>query len=193
MTFPLLQVPFSRLMALNRKEWPYLLTGIVSSAAVGGVQPGFAFLISAMTTNFFVQGMRGGSITTCVVNIRPQLQLTPVAITKNVIMHRHGGKINNLHALMACLQQPRQECTHHSPLSFLSLHPRRPGSSRVFAADPNALRGTASFYSWMFFTIACGTFIFTTLQQWSFAVMGAALSRRVRQMLFRAILRQDIG
>jgi hypothetical protein len=29
--------------------------------------------------------------------------------------------------------------------------------------------------------------------QWSFAVMGAALSRRVRQMLFRAILRQDIG
>jgi hypothetical protein len=45
----------------------------------------------------------------------------------------------------------------------------------------------------MFFTIACGTFIFTTLQQWSFAVMGAALSRRVRQMLFRAILRQDIG
>jgi hypothetical protein len=49
------QVPFSRLMALNRKEWPYLVIGIVSSSAVGGVQPAFAFLISAMTTNFFVQ------------------------------------------------------------------------------------------------------------------------------------------
>jgi hypothetical protein len=42
-------------MALNRKEWPYLVVGIVSSSAVGGVQPAFAFLISAMTTNFFVQ------------------------------------------------------------------------------------------------------------------------------------------
>jgi hypothetical protein len=55
----LVQVPFSRLMALNKKEWPYLLCGIVSSAAVGGVQPAFAFLISAMTTNFFVQSEFG--------------------------------------------------------------------------------------------------------------------------------------
>lgn len=45
----------------------------------------------------------------------------------------------------------------------------------------------------MFFTIACAVFIATTLQQWCFAVMGAALSKRVRQMLFRSILRQDIG
>jgi hypothetical protein len=60
-------------------------------------------------------------------------------------------------------------------------------------ADSSALLSTASFYAWMFFTIACGVFIASTLQQWSFAVMGAALSRRVRQMLFRSIMRQDIG
>lgn len=60
-------------------------------------------------------------------------------------------------------------------------------------ADSSQLLATASFYSWMFFVIACGVFLATTLQQWSFAVMGAALSRRVRQMLFRSILRQDIG
>lgn len=60
-------------------------------------------------------------------------------------------------------------------------------------ADASQLRSTASFYAWMFFTIACAVFIATILQQWSFAVMGAALSRRVRQMLFRSILRQDIG
>lgn len=45
----------------------------------------------------------------------------------------------------------------------------------------------------MFFTIACAVLIAATLQQYSFAVMGAALSKRVRQMLFRAMLRQDIG
>lgn len=61
------------------------------------------------------------------------------------------------------------------------------------AADGGQLLSTASFYSWMFFTIACGVFLATVVQQWSFAVMGAALSRRVRQMLFRSILRQDIG
>lgn len=51
-----MQVPFSRLMALNSREWPYLLCGVVSSSAVGGVQPAFAFLLSALTTNLFVQG-----------------------------------------------------------------------------------------------------------------------------------------
>jgi hypothetical protein len=45
----------------------------------------------------------------------------------------------------------------------------------------------------MFFAIACGTLVATALQQWSFAVMGAALSRRVRHMCFGAMLRQDIG
>lgn len=49
-------MPFSRLLALNKKEWPFLLSGMVGSAAVGGAQPGFAFLISAVTTNFFIQG-----------------------------------------------------------------------------------------------------------------------------------------
>jgi len=29
---------------------------MVGSAAVGGAQPGFAFLISAVTANFFIQG-----------------------------------------------------------------------------------------------------------------------------------------
>lgn len=64
---------------------------------------------------------------------------------------------------------------------------------RVLDADPSQLLSTASFYAWMFFTIACAVLIAATLQQYSFAVMGAALSKRVRQMLFRAMLRQDIG
>lgn len=65
--------------------------------------------------------------------------------------------------------------------------------SNFFVTDPSQLVSTASFYCWMFFAIACAIFVAATLQQYSFAVMGAALSRRVRQMLFRSILRQDIG
>jgi hypothetical protein len=42
----------------------------------------------------------------------------------------------------------------------------------------------------MFFAIACAIFIASLLQQWSFAVMGQALARRVRVMLFSAMLRQ---
>lgn len=79
---------------------------------------------------------------------------------------------------------PQQNC-----MSFLP-----PAAALISCcADSNQLRSTASFYGWMFFVIACGVFIAATLQQWSFAVMGAALSRRIRQMLFRSILRQDIG
>lgn len=40
-----LQVPFSRLMALNKPEWPYLILGMFASAVVGAVQPAFAFVI----------------------------------------------------------------------------------------------------------------------------------------------------
>eukprot|EP00775_Hariotina_reticulata_P008041 gene8041-8236_t len=109
-----IKVPFSRLLRLNKTEWPYLLLGTLSSAVVGGVQPAFAFLISAMTTNFF---------------------------------------------------------------------------------NPNVgdLLSKASFYAWMFFVVACGVLAATALQQWAFGVAGQALSRRVRLLLFKAMLRQEIG
>jgi hypothetical protein len=90
-------------------------------------------------------------------------------------------------------QRARQQLLfpHHLlallPLSFACALPA------TLDADPSQLLSTASFYAWMFFTIACAVLIAATLQQYSFAVMGAALSKRVRQMLFRAMLRQDIG
>jgi ATP-binding cassette subfamily B (MDR/TAP) protein 1 len=110
----LLQVPFSRLVALNRPEWMYLVLGSLASATVGAIQPAFAFIISSLTSNFY----------------------TP---------------------------------------------------------DAAKLREAASFFCWMFFVIACGVLIATALQQWSFAVAGQALARRVRLMLFKAMLRQEIG
>ncbi|KIY96634.1 ATP-binding cassette, subfamily B(MDR/TAP), member 1 [Monoraphidium neglectum] len=63
----------------------------------------------------------------------------------------------------------------------------------AFYAPPEEIKAKASFYAWMFFAIACGVLIATLVQQWSFAIMGQALARRVRVMLFRAIMRQDIG
>eukprot|EP00879_Flechtneria_rotunda_P003779 GHRR01004019.1.p1 GENE.GHRR01004019.1~~GHRR01004019.1.p1 ORF type:complete len:1293 (+),score=472.26 GHRR01004019.1:779-4657(+) len=111
---PEIHVPFSRLLALNKPEWPYLVLGSISSAVVGGIQPAFAFVMSSMITVLFLP-------------------------------------------------------------------------------DPATLRQQASFYSWMFFVVACGVLLATAGQQWSFAVMGQALSRRMRVMLFKSTLRQEIG
>lgn len=111
---PEVKVPFSRLLALNRPEWMYLLLGSLASAVVGAIQPAFGFIITSLVSNFY----------------------TP---------------------------------------------------------DPAALRAAASFFCWMFFVIACGSLIAVGLQQWSFAVAGQALARRVRVMLFKAMLRQEIG
>lgn len=66
-------------------------------------------------------------------------------------------------------------------------------TSNFFSPDPQQLLATASFYGWIFFLIAGCVLIATSVQQWSFAVMGQALSRRVRLMLFKAMLRMEIG
>jgi hypothetical protein len=86
---PHTQVPLSRLLALNRPEWPSLLLGMLSSIVVGGVQPAFAFVISAMTTNFFTKGE--SDVCACACGPRP---------------------------LWACAASPRQCCTQQgAPLS----------------------------------------------------------------------------
>lgn len=59
--------------------------------------------------------------------------------------------------------------------------------------DPALVREKSSFYSWMFFVVACGMLLCNTVQQWSFGVMGQRLARRIRVMLFGAMLRQEIG
>lgn len=50
---PEADVPFSRLAKLNSKEWPYFVIGCIASAANGGVQPAFAFVISSMISVFY--------------------------------------------------------------------------------------------------------------------------------------------
>jgi hypothetical protein len=50
---PWIQVPFTRLLALNRPEAGYIAVGIVSAGACGVVQPAFAFLISDMVATFY--------------------------------------------------------------------------------------------------------------------------------------------
>lgn len=66
-------------------------------------------------------------------------------------------------------------------------------TTNFFTPNPDELKSNASFYAWMFFLIACVILLATTAQQWSFAVMGQALSRRVRLMLFKAMLKMEIG
>lgn len=52
-----LQVPMSRLMALNRPEWHYGVVGFIAAAASGCAQPAVAFLMSGFITVFYLPDM----------------------------------------------------------------------------------------------------------------------------------------
>ncbi|GBF96721.1 ABC transporter B family-like [Raphidocelis subcapitata] len=62
-----------------------------------------------------------------------------------------------------------------------------------YAPSAEEVKRQASQYAWYFWAIAWGILFASILQQWSFAAMGQALARRVRVLLFGAILRQDVG
>eukprot|EP00955_Chlamydomonas_euryale_P049275 354214-Chlamydomonas_euryale.AAC.1 len=47
------QVPLSRLVAMNKPEWLYIIVGSIAAAAVGCVQPSFALIISVMITTLY--------------------------------------------------------------------------------------------------------------------------------------------
>jgi ATP-binding cassette subfamily B (MDR/TAP) protein 1 len=53
---PLLQVPLSRLAALNRPELPAALGGLVGSGALGLMMPAFAIAFSALINVFYLPG-----------------------------------------------------------------------------------------------------------------------------------------
>ena len=57
----------------------------------------------------------------------------------------------------------------------------------------DALSEAATFWALMFFALACGTAIFNYLVATLFALAGERLTSRLRALLFRAQLRQDIG
>uniref|UniRef100_A0A7R9VCA0 Uncharacterized protein n=1 Tax=Chlamydomonas euryale TaxID=1486919 RepID=A0A7R9VCA0_9CHLO len=46
-------VPLSRLVAMNKPEWLYIIVGSIAAAAVGCVQPSFALIISVMITTLY--------------------------------------------------------------------------------------------------------------------------------------------
>uniref|UniRef100_A0A7S0R4U3 ATP-binding cassette transporter n=1 Tax=Chlamydomonas leiostraca TaxID=1034604 RepID=A0A7S0R4U3_9CHLO len=108
------QIPMSRLLKLNKPEWPAALFGLVASALAGMQNPAFAFVLADMTLIFY-------------------------------------------------------------------------------DPDPDHMKSRASFYSWMFFVIACGALITLAIQQTCFSYMAQHLSRRVRVMLLGSILRQDVA
>ncbi|GIL71759.1 hypothetical protein Vretimale_808 [Volvox reticuliferus] len=62
-----------------------------------------------------------------------------------------------------------------------------------YTLKPSELKKEASFYSWMFFVIACGAFLALLVQQIAFGRVAQVVSNRVRVELFGAIIRQEVG
>ncbi len=54
------------------------------------------------------------------------------------------------------------------------------------------VKSEAGFWSLMFFTIGTGHMIVCAVQQYCFGCMGQELARRVRLMLLRAMLYQEV-
>jgi hypothetical protein len=51
------QVPMSRLLALNRPDWPYGVVGFIAAGLSGCAQPAVAFLLAAFITVFYIRDM----------------------------------------------------------------------------------------------------------------------------------------
>jgi ATP-binding cassette subfamily B (MDR/TAP) protein 1 len=62
-----------------------------------------------------------------------------------------------------------------------------------FEPDPKIQEQKSDMWSLIFFGIGVASFIATLAQQASFGIMGAKLSRRIRILLFDALLRQEVG
>jgi len=62
-----------------------------------------------------------------------------------------------------------------------------------YEPDFDYMKSRASFYCWMFFVIACGALISLAIQQYCFGIVGQQLGRRVRILLFGAMLRQEVA
>jgi hypothetical protein len=65
--------------------------------------------------------------------------------------------------------------------------------SIFYLRDMEELKAQAARYCAYLVVIATGMLTFVSIQQSSFAVMGQRLARRMRVLLFKATLRQDIG
>jgi len=48
------KVPYSRIWELNKREWPFLIIGVLSSGGVGALMPLFGFFFSRVISSFFV-------------------------------------------------------------------------------------------------------------------------------------------
>jgi hypothetical protein len=47
----------SRLLALNKPEWPYGVVGFIAACVAGCAQPAVSFLLSAFITVFYLKDM----------------------------------------------------------------------------------------------------------------------------------------
>lgn len=62
-----------------------------------------------------------------------------------------------------------------------------------YTTDMNKLKRDASFYAGMLGVVGVGGCAAILAQQASFGIMGARLARRVREQLFAAMLKQEVG
>ena len=56
---------YGRLLALNRKEWPWAITGCLGSLGLGVLMPGFALALSHIITVYFNPNFHEMEVSMC--------------------------------------------------------------------------------------------------------------------------------
>ena len=56
---------YGRLLALNRKEWPFAITGCIGSLGLGVLMPGFALALSHIITVYFNPNFHEMEVSIC--------------------------------------------------------------------------------------------------------------------------------
>jgi hypothetical protein len=189
-------VPFSRLVSLNKPELKYGAIGLLGSIGAGCIQPSFAFIMSSFLALFYatapVRAWTDEHL--CRHHDRPLPSSTCFQRSTHDILtfhhhHHHHHRSPSLACAFKCWQC--LTCLVVALSTCLSLLLIWAVQLVIAQAQEDMLK-EASFWSLMFFTLGCVALISSTVQQYMFGKMGAELARRIRLLMYKSVLHQEV-
>eukprot|EP00961_Rhodomonas_salina_P117023 1575363-Rhodomonas_salina.3 len=178
---------FMRALRINRPEWAYIPPALLGSAMNGALFPVLALLLVEMLAAYFqcVEDLSPRGITEAMTFYPDPSDCTSACRWSNV---------TDAWLSAPCDWNNIQEdvCVEYIPLG----DPDAVLALRYYAAADvcfDDMQKTVTKYSLGFVGLAAGAFVAHILQIYSLSFMAEHLTRRLREITFAAVLRQEIG
>ncbi|KAI4891632.1 hypothetical protein NFI96_028241 [Prochilodus magdalenae] len=184
------EVPFSKILALNKPEWPYVMVGTVASFVGGAVYPCvgilFAKIIGVSTCLLLVCRTPTGPPQSSVGGAGVSGSDTHCSVTAGLrIIHQPA---------VSCGQCPVGSVLWAASCGQRPVGQRPVSTDEVFAEpDAEIKRQKTLMFSLLFLLVGAVAFITYFFQGYMFGKSGEILTMRLRSQAFKAILRQDIA